>query len=119
MTEPAETFSLGLTYWPRRAGFRMWQAYDRGASREELAHIAALGCDTVRLCLLWEDFQPGPERVGSAAMRHLEHALDSAHAAGLRAALALFPVAVGGALHVPHWVNGPDILGALRRAGRA
>jgi hypothetical protein len=118
MTEQQDTFSLGLTYWPRRAGFRMWQAYDRGASREELAHIAALGCDTVRLCLLWEDFQPAPERVGTAAMRHLEHALDAAHAAGLRAALALFPVAVGGTLQIPYWANGPDVAGALRRTGR-
>jgi hypothetical protein len=118
MTTPANTFSLGITYWQRRAGFRMWQAYDRGAAREELAHIAALGCDTVRLCLLWEAFQPGPERVDAQAMRYLEHALDSAHAAGLRVALALFPVAFGGALHVPYWANGPDVTAALRRAGR-
>lgn len=118
MTTPPEPFSLGLTYWPRRAGFQLWRQYDRGASREELAHIAALGCDTVRLCLLWEDFQPSPERISTAAMRLLEHALDSAHAAGLRAALALFPVAVGGALLVPHWANGPDVRAALRRAGR-
>jgi hypothetical protein len=114
----SDTFSLGLTYWPRRAGFRMWQAYDRGATREELAHVASLGCDTVRLCLLWEEFQPGPERLGGQAMRFLEHALDSAHEAGLRTALCLFPVAVGGALHIPHWANGPDVARALRRAGR-
>lgn len=118
MTTPPDTFSLGLTYWSRRAGFRMWQRYDRGAALEELAHIAALGCDTVRLCLLWEDFQPAPERVGAAAMRNLEHALDAAHAAGLRAALALFPVAAGGALFVPYWANGPNVAAALRRAGR-
>lgn len=118
MSEAKEYFSLGLTYWPRRAAFRMWQRYDRGAVREELAHIAALGCDTVRLCLLWEDFQPGAERLNTRAMRYLEHALDMAHAAGLRVVLALFPVAVGGALYVPHWLNGPDVARALRRASR-
>jgi hypothetical protein len=118
MTLSSNTFSLGLTYWQRRTGFRMWQSYDRGAAREELAHVAALGCDTLRLCLLWEAFQPAPERVDAQAMRHLEHTLDAAYAAGLRVALALFPVAVGGALHVPYWANGPDVAAALRRAGR-
>lgn len=118
MTDQQRPFSLGLTYWQRRAGFRMWQAYDRGAASEELAHIAALGCDTVRLCLVWEDFQPGPERTNSAALRNLEHALDAAHAAGLRVVPALFPVAAGGALQIPYWANGPDVAGALRRSGR-
>ncbi len=111
-----ETFSLGVTYWPRRAGPLLWQRYDRGAVREELAHIAAIGFDTVRLCLLWEDFQPGPERINGRAMRRLEHALDTAHAVGLRVVLALFPTAVLGQLQVPSWANGPDIAGALRRA---
>ena len=31
------TFSIGVTYWPRRAGFLWWRAFDRGAVREELA----------------------------------------------------------------------------------
>jgi hypothetical protein len=96
----------------------MWQVYDRGATREELAHIAALGCDTVRFCLLWHDFQPAPERLGSTAMRALEHALDAAQSVGLRVVAALFPVAAGGALMVPSWANGPDVVGALKRGGR-
>ncbi|PMP77739.1 MAG: hypothetical protein C0183_17050 [Roseiflexus castenholzii] len=113
-----DTFSLGVTYWPRRAGPLLWQRYDRGAVREELAHIAAIGFDTVRFCVLWEDFQPGPERINGRAMRRLEHALDTAHAVGLRVVLALFPVALLGQLQVPSWANGPDIAGALRRARR-
>ncbi|MDW8145531.1 MAG: hypothetical protein RMJ48_04410 [Roseiflexaceae bacterium] len=116
MTMSTDTFLLGVTYWPRRAGPLLWQRYDRGAVREELAHIAAMGFNTVRLCLLWEDFQPGPARINGRAMRRLEHALDTAHTAGLRVVLALFPVAVLGQLQVPSWANGPDIAGALRRA---
>ena len=77
MSEQSQPFSLGLTYWPRRSAFGWWQNYDRGATRDELAHVAALGCDTVRLCLRWEDFQPGPQRINSAALRALEHALDT------------------------------------------
>jgi beta-galactosidase GanA len=49
-------------------------------------------------------------------MRSLEHALDTAHTAGLRVVLALFPVATLGQLQIPAWANGPDIIGALQRA---
>jgi hypothetical protein len=118
MSEQTSPFSLGLTYWPRRTAFGWWQNYDRGATRDELAHIAALGCDTVRFCLRWEDFQPGPQRINSAALRVLEHALDVAGAASLRVVAALFPVAIGGALQLPGWANGADPLEELLRGQR-
>src|SRR3954464_7231923 len=118
MTEQTQPFSLGLTYWPRRTAFGWWQSYDRGATRDELAHIAALGCDTVRFCLRWEDFQPGPQRINSAALHALEHALDAAQESGLGVVVALFPAAIGGALQAPRWVNNVDVLDELRSAAR-
>jgi hypothetical protein len=113
-----ELFSVGLTYWPRRTAFAWWRAFDRGEAREELTHVAALGCDTVRFCLRWEDFQPRPRRVNTEALRALEHALDAANEAGLRVVLALFPVALDGALHVPAWINQTDALAELQHAAR-
>jgi hypothetical protein len=114
----AELMSLGLTYWPRRKGYGWWRAFDRAEAREELAHVAALGCDTVRFCLRWEDFQPGPRRINGGALDALEHALDAAHEAGLRVVLALFPVAIGGALQIPEWANGTDPINELRRVAK-
>jgi hypothetical protein len=114
----APPFSLGLTYWPRRTAFGWWRAFDRGEAREELTHVAALGCDTVRLCLTWEDFQTGPQRLNSGALDALEHALDAVQSAGLRAVLGLFPAAIGGALWLPDWANGADVLDELARSGR-
>lgn len=106
----AETgFTLGMTYWPRRSAYRAWSAFDRGAAREELAHIASFGCDTVRLCLRWEDFQPRPTRIGSEAMRALEQTLDAAHAAGLQTVVALFVGALGGALLLPPWTTSSEL----------
>src|SRR6476469_162734 len=117
-SEQSQLFSLGLTYWPRRSAFGLGQAYDRGATRDELAHVAALGCDTVRFCLRWEDFQPAPQRINSAAPHAFEHALDMAGEAGLRVVAALFPGALGGALQLPAWANGADPLDELRRGQR-
>jgi len=114
----AEPMSLGLTYWPRRTGHGWWRAFDRGETRDELAHVAALGCNTVRFCLRWEDFQPGPRRINSTALRALEHALDAAHDAGLRVVAALFPAAIGGALLVPGWANGVDLFDEMQSTAR-
>src|ERR671938_691386 len=99
MSEQQIPFTLGLTYWPCRTAFGWWRSFDRGEVREELAHIAALGCNTVRFCLRWEDFQPGPQRINGGALRSLEYARDAAHEAGLRAVVVLFPVTIGGALN--------------------
>ena len=118
MSEQTQPFILGLTYWPRRSAFGWWRAFDRGETRDELAQVAALGCDTVRFCLRWEDFQPGPQRLSSAALHALEHALDAAQESGLGVVVALFPAAIGGALQAPRWVNNVDVLDELRSAAR-
>ncbi|MCU0494609.1 MAG: hypothetical protein MUD01_23735 [Chloroflexaceae bacterium] len=115
-------FLLGLNYWPRRkqnssAPPLTWAEADSGALRAELAHIAELGCMGVRFTLRWEEFQPGPARVGSAAMRMLERALDAAQDARLQVVVTLFDVALGGAIHLPQWATGlePGLEMALTR----
>jgi hypothetical protein len=113
-----ETFSLGLTYWPRRTAQRWWRAFDRGETREELEQVAAVGCDTLRFCLRWEDFQPAPQRVNGAALRALEQALDAAQESGLRVVAALFPVGFDGSLQVPGWANRTDVIADLQRTAR-
>ncbi len=106
-------FSLGITYWPRRTGYAGWKAFDVSATRDELAQITDLGCDTVRLYLCWEDFQPGPTRINSKAMRALERTLDVAQAQHLRVVGVLFPGVLGGVTQVPAWATGvspgPDL----------
>lgn len=114
----AETFSLGLSYWPRRKAHGFWRAFDRSELREEFEHIATLGVDTLRLCLRWEDVQPQANRVDSGVMSAFEHALDLAQSNGMRVVAALFSATLDGGLSVPGWVNQPDVLGELRRSLR-
>lgn len=116
-TSQTPVFSLGLTYWPRRVGYHVWQNLDRSEVQEELTHIAALGCNTVRVCLTWEEFQPSANRVGTPAMRALEQILDAAQAAQLQVVALLFPVALGGVLHLPAWANGTNLIEELAGSG--
>lgn len=97
--------SLGTTYWPRRKGSLLWTRFDRGEVREEFQQLAAIGINTVRLPLRWEDFQPRPERVAVSALRMLEQTLEQASDAGLRVVPTLFPLAVAGAIHLPSWAT--------------
>ena len=98
-------FSLGATYWPRRKGSLLWTKFDRGEVREEFQQLAAIGLNTVRLPLRWEDFQPRPERVAVRALRMLEQTLQQAGDAGLRVVPQLLPLTVAGAIHLPAWTT--------------
>lgn len=104
-------FSLGVAYWPRRRGagaeqiLCSWSEADPGALRDELAHIAELGCDTVRFELRWAEAMPST-RVSAAALLGLERALDRAQDNRLRAVVALLGGGLGGALHLPEWAVG-------------
>lgn len=104
-------FALGVTYWPRPriAGSPVlcsWADADPGAIRDEIAHVAALGCDTVRLELRWAEVQPGLSRVNTAALCGLERGLDAAQEAGLRATVALMSGTLAGITHLPVWAVG-------------
>ena len=41
----------------------MWREFDLAEARDELAQIAGIGFDTVRLFALTQDFLPAPGRV--------------------------------------------------------
>ena len=105
--------NIGATYWSQRLGALLWAAFDRGAVREEMQHLKAVGVDTLRLPLHWEDFQPRPERVSNGALRALEQALDLAADTNLRVVPSLLPLAVAGAIHLPSWATSASLAADL------
>lgn len=119
-----QTFSLGITYWPRRRRYAerilcSWSDADTVALRDELSHIAELGFTRVRFELRWAEVLPDL-RVNTAALRGLERALDQATDHGLQAVVAVLGASLGGALHLPAWAVGfrlPNDLRLARRLG--
>lgn len=119
-----QTFSLGITYWPRRRRFAerilcSWSDADTVALRDELSHIAELGFTRVRFELRWAEVMPDL-RVNTAALRGLERGLDQAADHGLQAVVAVLSASLGGALHLPAWAVGfrlPNDLRLARRLG--
>ncbi len=97
------TFTIGITYWPRRKATAWWQAFDRVEVAEELAHVAALGCHLARIPLLWSAIQPTADRLDHRTLDHLGETLDAADEAGLRVVVDLQVGPACGAFHFPDW----------------
>jgi endo-1,4-beta-mannosidase len=102
-------WTLGINYWPRRKAMYWWKQFDGGEVREEFAQIASWGLSLVRICLLWEDFQRGPDQVDSAALAHLVEVLDAARDQGLGVMPTLIVGNMSGAFWFPRWVYAEQV----------
>lgn len=99
-----QPFQLGVNYWPRRQAMRFWSEFDAGIVSEEFQLIRSLGLSTVRLFLLWEDFQPTPDRVAADALNRLGQVLDIAHEQGLSLNVTFFTGHMSGPNWIPSWL---------------
>lgn len=103
----SQPFLLGVNYWPRRKAMGWWADFDPGEVAEEFALIAELGLDMVRIFLLWETFQPAPDRVASQPLADLVRVCDIAAAAGLSLDITFFTGHMSGPNWAPAWLLDP------------
>jgi len=104
--EPGDPFLLGVNYWPRRKAMYWWKSFDREEVREEFSIIRDVGLGYVRFFLLWEDFQPEPDRVDPVRLRDLETVSDVAADLGLMLEPTLFCGHMSGPNWAPAWLLG-------------
>jgi endo-1,4-beta-mannosidase len=102
-------FSVGVNYWPRRSAMAMWRRFDLGEVREDFQRIAAMGLDTVRFFLRWDDFQPAPDAMDATMLERLVAVVDCAHEAGLRTMPTLFCGHMSGVNFLPEWTLDPAV----------
>ena len=100
------SFRLGVNYWPARTAMSWWTAFDPAEVGDDFARIAASGFDSVRLALLWEDFQPAPETVDVGMLQRLVTVSDLADRAGLVIMPTLFTGHMSGVNWIPTWAVG-------------
>jgi endo-1,4-beta-mannosidase len=101
-----EPFRLGINYWPARTAMRWWTMFDEGETAEDFARIAAGGFDSIRMFLLWEAFQPEPDRVDPRMLERLVAVADLARRAGLDIMPTLFTGHMSGVDWIPGWALG-------------
>ncbi len=99
-----QPFVLGVNYWPRRKAMSWWSDFDPAEVRDEFALIGGLGLSMVRVFLLWDDWQPAPDRVSGGALGHLEQVCDAAADCGLQLDVTLFTGHMSGPNWAPGWL---------------
>jgi len=98
------TFELGINYWPRRRAMYMWREHDLAEVRDEMAQIADLGFDVVRLFVLTRDFLPDSRTVDAAMVARLVEVCRVASDAGLRIVPTLVVLNMSGHIWWPAWM---------------
>lgn len=101
-------FRLGINYWPSNTAMRWWQRFDEKVVEQDFARIRGAGFDSVRIFLLWEDFQPAPDRISEQALTHLVRVADAAHASSLSLLPTLFTGHMSGVNWFPRWALDPE-----------
>jgi endo-1,4-beta-mannosidase len=81
----------------------MWKRFDEGEISEDFAHLASLGIRLVRFFLLWEDFQPEPDRLDATMRDRLIAVVDAAGRVGLSCMPTLFTGHMSGVNWLPEW----------------
>ncbi len=100
-------FLLGVNYWPRRKAMYWWTNFDAAEVSDEFAIIRDLGLSIVRFFLLWDDFQPEPDKVSPEALKHLQTVCDLAEQHHLQLDVTFFTGHMSGPNWCPRWLLDP------------
>ncbi|HWX42020.1 MAG TPA: cellulase family glycosylhydrolase [Blastocatellia bacterium] len=101
-------FRLGVNYWPVSSAMYWWQRFDRREVERDFTLIRGAALDSVRIFLLWEDFQPEAGAVSESALANLEQVAGLAAESGLSLILTLFTGHMSGVNWIPQWALGAD-----------
>jgi len=83
-----------------------WSEFERAEVAADFARIAASGLDSVRVFLIWEDFQPARNRVDPVMLERLVTVADLAGELGLVLVPTLFTGHMSGVNWIPGWALG-------------
>lgn len=96
---------LGANYTPRRGWFHTWGDLDPGEVSEDLAQIADLGLDHVRIFPLWPHLQPNRTLISTAAIDEVLTVVDLAGDQGLDISVDLLQGHLSSFDFLPAWVS--------------
>jgi endo-1,4-beta-mannosidase len=81
----------------------MWDRFDISELREDFARIRSLGMHVVRFFLMWDVFQPAPDRMDPDMLRRFDEFLNALGDAGLKGMPAFFTGHMSGVNYLPEW----------------
>jgi endo-1,4-beta-mannosidase len=100
---------VGVNFWSRAGGPRMWARYDAEIVKQELSVLAAHGCTLTRSFCYWPDFMPEPESLDEEVMSRFIEFLDLHSETGLRTIPTFIVGHMSGENWDPTWRKGRDL----------
>ncbi|MER7250620.1 hypothetical protein [Kribbella sp. NPDC000426] len=100
---------VGVNYVPREQWWNAWVDFDEASIADDLAAIASLGCDHIRIQCLWPVFQPFPTSVSPIALKRLSTVLDRAHDVGLDVWVTVLNGFLSGWVFRPAWMHDRNV----------
>ena len=97
---------IGFNYWPSATGVHCWKRFDLDEWKEDFRAIAARGYNTVRLFLLWEDFQHAEDTVDETQLGNLAAVCAAAAECDLWVVPTMFQGWMSGTNFDPPWRKG-------------
>lgn len=95
---------FGVNYTPRVGWFHSWLDLDLGLVAQDMADIASLGADHVRIFPLWPLLQPNRTLIRPRAVDDVLAVVDTAAAAGLRVTVDALQGHLSSFDFLPSWV---------------
>ncbi|MCS6874575.1 MAG: cellulase family glycosylhydrolase [Pyrinomonadaceae bacterium] len=96
-------FNLGINYFPSSKAMYWWKSFDLNEVKADFNRIQGAGFDSVRIFLIWEDFQPAPKSVSYGSMENLKAVADVALSLDIRLIITLYTGHMSGVNWIPEW----------------
>ncbi|HEY2644693.1 MAG TPA: cellulase family glycosylhydrolase [Galbitalea sp.] len=100
---------VGVNFWSRSGGPRMWVNYDHDVVREELETMKNHGITVTRSFLYWPDTMPTPHALDEQVMANFADFLDLHSELGMRTIPTFLVGHMSGENWDPAWRDGRDI----------
>jgi endo-1,4-beta-mannosidase len=100
---------VGVNFWSRSGGPRMWLNYDRDIVREELRVMRDHGMTVTRSFLYWPDIMPTPDALDDQVMANFSDFLDAHTELGMTTIPTFLVGHMSGENWDPVWRDGRDI----------
>lgn len=114
----SDSFQLGVNYWPARTAMYWWDDVRFPEVDRDMARIADLGFQEARIFLLWDTFQPRPDRVSDEALLSLEAVLRAAERHNICLVVSLFCGHMSGVNWLPGWAVDQSAVSEIRTVSR-
>ncbi len=97
-------FIKGINYWPARQAMYWWKNFNLQEAAEDFGKLREFKLNLIRIFLLWEDFQPHPDRISPIMMDNLKHLVDLADSLDMQLMPTFFCGHMSGVNWIPEWM---------------